>query len=37
VGNAVEDAVAGEFRAGYNWMVKGENSITNGALKLEVR
>ncbi len=37
VGNAVEDAVAGEFKPGYNWIVKGENSITNGALKLEVR
>jgi hypothetical protein len=37
VGNAVEDAVAGEFKSGYNWIVKGENSITNGALKLEMR
>lgn len=37
VGNAVEDAVAGEFKPGYNWIVKGENSITNGALKLEMR
>jgi hypothetical protein len=37
VGNAVQDAVAGEFKSGYNWIVKGENSITNGALKLEMR
>lgn len=37
VGNAVEDAIAGEFKPGYNWIVKGENSLTNGALKLEMR
>ena len=37
VGNAVQDIAAGEFKAGYNWIVKGENNITNGALKLEMR
>ena len=37
VGNAVQDAVAGEFKSGYNWIVKGENNVTNGALKLEMR
>jgi hypothetical protein len=37
VGNAVQDAVAGEFRPGYNWIVKGENNASNGALKLEMR
>lgn len=37
VGNAVQDAVAGEYKAGYNWIVKGENNVTNGALKLEMR
>jgi hypothetical protein len=37
VGTAVQDAVAGEYKAGYNWIVKGENSITNGALKLVMR
>ncbi len=37
VGNAVQDAVAGEFKPGYNWIVKGENNVTNGALKLEMR
>jgi len=37
VGNAVQDAVATEFKPGYNWIVKGENNITNGALKLEMR
>jgi hypothetical protein len=37
VGTAVQDAVAGEYKAGYNWIVKGENNITNGALKLVMR
>jgi len=38
VGNAVEDAVvAGAFFPGANWVVKGENAATNGALKLEMR
>ena len=37
VGNAVEDAVVGTTYPGYNWIVKGENTITNGWLKLEVK
>lgn len=37
VGNAVQDAVAGVYKPGYNWIVKGENNVTNGALKLEMR
>ncbi|MGH7629612.1 MAG: hypothetical protein ACREOF_09510 [Gemmatimonadales bacterium] len=37
IGNAVQDAVAGEFRPGANWIVKGENMITYGALKLVMR
>ncbi len=37
VGNAVEDAVAGEFFSGANWIVKGEHSVTNGAIRLEMR
>ncbi len=37
VGTAVQDAVAGEYKSGYNWIVKGENTITNGALKLVMR
>jgi hypothetical protein len=37
IGNAVQDAVAGEFKPGANWIVKGENLITNGALKLVMR
>lgn len=37
VGNAIEDVVAGEFFPGTNWIVKGENTITNGAIRLEMR
>jgi hypothetical protein len=37
IGNAIEDAVAGEFKPGANWIVKGENLITYGALKLVMR
>jgi hypothetical protein len=37
VGNAIEDVAAGEFHAGYNWMVKGEGNATNGWLKLQMR
>ncbi|HEX5386749.1 MAG TPA: hypothetical protein VFW66_08630 [Gemmatimonadales bacterium] len=36
VGEAVRDAVAGEFRPGANWIVKGENNITTGALNLKM-
>jgi hypothetical protein len=37
IGNAIQDTVAGEYRPGANWIVKGENNITHGALKLEMR
>jgi hypothetical protein len=37
VGNAIEDAVAGISYPGANWIVKGENNVTNGWLKLEMR
>jgi hypothetical protein len=37
IGNAVQDAIAGEFTPGANWIVKGENLITTGALKLVMR
>jgi len=37
VGNAVEDVAVGEFYAGFNWAVKGENNATNGWLKLQMR
>jgi hypothetical protein len=37
IGNAIEDVVAGQSYPGANWIVKGENNLTNGWLKLEVR
>jgi hypothetical protein len=37
IGNAVEDVVVGQFYPGANWIVKGENNVTNGWLKLEMR
>jgi hypothetical protein len=37
IGNAVEDVVTGENRPGYNWIIKGENGRTNGAIRLEMR
>lgn len=37
IGNAVEDAVVGIYSAGYNWHLKGENNVTNGRIRLEMR
>jgi hypothetical protein len=37
IGNAVEDVVVGRFYPGANWIVKGENNVTNGWIKLEMR
>jgi hypothetical protein len=37
VGNAVEDAAVGTTYPGYNWIVKGENTVTNGWIKLEMK
>jgi hypothetical protein len=37
VGYAIEDSVAGEFFPPANWVVKGENTITNGAIRLEMK
>lgn len=37
IGNAVEDAVVGSYAAGYNWHLKGENNVTNGRIRLEMR
>jgi hypothetical protein len=37
IGNAVEDVVVGRFYPGANWIVKGENNVTNGWFKLEMR
>ncbi|TFG47839.1 MAG: hypothetical protein E4H38_07470 [Gemmatimonadales bacterium] len=37
IGNAIEDDVAGQYKAGYNWVLKGKNAATNGWLKLEMK
>jgi hypothetical protein len=37
IGNAIEDVVVGQAYPGANWIVKGENNVTNGWLKLEMR
>jgi hypothetical protein len=37
IGNAIEDVAVREYRAGANWIVKGENNATKGWLKLEMR
>ena len=37
VGDAVEDSVVGATYPGYNWIVKGENNVTNGWIALEMR
>jgi hypothetical protein len=34
VGNAVQDVIVGQFYPGFNWFVKGENTITNGWINL---
>jgi hypothetical protein len=37
IGNAIEDVVVGEFHTGFNWVIRGENNVTNGWIKLEMR
>ncbi len=37
IGNAIEDKVVGQFFAGANWVIKGEDNKTNGWIKLEMR
>jgi len=37
IGTAVEDAVVGTFYPGFNWIVKGDNNVTNGWVRLEMR
>jgi hypothetical protein len=37
IGNAIEDVVVGQFHAGANWIVKGENNVTNGWINLQMR
>ncbi len=37
IGNAIEDVVVGTTYPGANWIIKGENNVTNGWIKLEMR
>ena len=37
VGNAVEDVVVGASYPGYNWIVKGQNNVTNGWITLAMK
>ena len=37
VGNAVEDQVVGQYQSGANWIIKGENNVTTGWIKLVMR
>lgn len=37
VGNAIEDAVVGQTRPGYNWFIKRDDTTVHGYLKLEMR
>jgi hypothetical protein len=37
IGNAMEDKVVGEYHAGYNWILRADNNVTNGYINLEMR
>ncbi|PYP15953.1 MAG: hypothetical protein DMD52_08955 [Gemmatimonadetes bacterium] len=37
VGDVVQDNVVGEYHPGFNWIVKGENNVTNGWVQLELK
>jgi hypothetical protein len=37
IGNAIEDVVVGQSYPGANWIIKGEDNVTNGWLNLEMR
>jgi hypothetical protein len=37
IGNAIEDVVVGVSYPGANWIIKGDNNVTNGWIKLEMR
>jgi hypothetical protein len=37
IGNAIEDVVVGVTYPGANWVIKGENNVTNGWIRLEMR
>ena len=37
IGNAIKDDVAGQYKVGYDWVLKAKNATTNGWLKLEMK
>ena len=37
VGNAVQDAVVGQYYPGYNWFIKADHNITKGWIELEMQ
>lgn len=37
IGTAIEDDVVGSFESGYNWFIKGPNTVTRGWVNLEMR
>ncbi len=37
IGTAIEDDVVGVYYPGFNWIVKGDNNITNGWVRFEMR
>jgi hypothetical protein len=37
VGNAVQDVIVGEYHPGFNWIVKGNENVTNGWINLGMK
>ena len=37
IGNPIEDKIVGEYHSGFNWVIRGENNVTSGWLKLQMR
>jgi len=37
VGNAVQDIIVGEYHPGFNWIVKGDENVTNGWINVEMK
>ena len=37
IGNAMEDRVVGEYHANYNWILRADDNVTNGWIKLEMK
>ncbi len=37
IGTAMEDKIVNEFHAGYNWILRADQNVTNGWVQLEMR